>query len=377
LRNRFTIIVRYTAWIALIAIGAALLGAAFGANQRWLDRHFLPSFLMTRVWYVRIETAVRLIFAVGGLGLLIGARPISRRLTLPGLGYALGIAIATGLALAVSELLLREFYARASEWRAIDEEPRRRPDARLGWSFVPGRTGVNPSGGRTVAYTFDAAGYRVRSADRPIDQRLPSLLFAGESVMFGDGLTYDESIPAQVESMLGVQSVNLAVYGYSTDQAFLRLSAELPAFRQPKAVVMLFMTALFGRNLDDDRPHLGPGLVWEPAATHSRLIWLTQLLVPFRREITVDTGVLVTRETLGATVALARARGAIPLIVVPHFGPESDAEAALRHRIFDGTSIPQVTVEMDPSWHIRWDRHPDARAAHLIAATIAGSLRNR
>src|SRR5258705_2446916 len=32
------------------------------------------------------------------------------------------------------------------------------------------------------------------------------------------------------------------------------------------------MTALFGRNLDDDRPHLGPGLVWRPAQPHWRLV---------------------------------------------------------------------------------------------------------
>jgi hypothetical protein len=76
-------------------------------------------------------------------------------------------------------------------------------------------------------------------------------------------------------------------------------------------------------------------------------------------------------------VDLARARGATPLIVVPHFGPESDAEASLRHRIFDGALLPSVTVEMDPSSHIRWDRHPDAKAAHLVASTIVRSLRNR
>jgi len=54
--------------------------------------------------------------------------------------------------------------------------------------------------------------------------------------------------------MLGVQSANLAVHGFSTDQAYLRLQAELPRFRQPIAVVTVFMTALFGRNTDDERP---------------------------------------------------------------------------------------------------------------------------
>jgi hypothetical protein len=121
------------------------------------------------------------------------------------------------------------------------------------------------------------------------------VLFTGESVMFGEGLTWEESIPAQVGGMLGVQSANLAVHGFGTDQAYLRLERELPRFRRPVAVVSLFMTALFGRNLDDDRPHLGPGLVWQPAEHHDRLTSLGKLLVPYRRDETVARGVAVTR----------------------------------------------------------------------------------
>src|SRR4029077_20227273 len=128
---------------------------------------------------------------------------------------------------------------------------------------------------------FARAGYRVRRPEQPVDRDRPSILFAGESVMFGDGLTYDESVPAQVEAMLGTQAVNMAVYGYSTDQTFMRVAAELPRFHRPVAVVALFMTALFGRNLDDDRPHLGPGLEWRPAGGHARLLSPARLPVPF------------------------------------------------------------------------------------------------
>ena len=103
---------------------------------------------------------------------------------------------------------------------------------------------------------------------------------------------------------------------------YLRLEAELPHFRRPVAVVALFMTALFGRNLDDDRPHLGPGLVWLPARQHGRLASLATLVVPYRTDETVERGIAMTREALGAIVSLARARGATPLIVVPHFGVE-------------------------------------------------------
>ena len=147
-----------------------------------------------------------------------------------------------------------------AEWLFPDEEPRRQPDPRLGWTFVPARAGHKTIGGRDITYAFDPHGYRVASRDAPVDLERPSVLFTGESVMVGEGLTWDESVAGQVSAALGIQSANLAVHGYSTDQAYMRLERELPRFRHPVAVVSLFMTGLFGRNLDHDRPHLDPGL---------------------------------------------------------------------------------------------------------------------
>jgi YD repeat-containing protein len=363
---------RTAEWFVAVA-GLALVAAALAATQSWLDRHFLPSFLISRAAYVRIETTVRLLFAASGIALMLGARSVAARLTARWIGVAAAIALALG----ASELVLRNVRLRPSEWRAVNEEPRRQPDPRLGWTFVPARTGYNTNGGRTIEYTFDAGGYRVSRADRTIDPDRPSLLFAGESVMFGDSLTYEESVPAQVEAMLGTQSVNMAVYGYSTDQTYLKLERELPRFRQPEALIVLYMTALFGRNLDDDRPHLGPGRRWLPAVQHGRLMTLAHLVVPFRRESTVEHGVVVTREVLEAIVGLARSRGATPLVVVPQIGPEDASERSLRRRVFDETAIPYVMIEIDPTWHVPWDRHPDARAARTIALAIVERFRER
>jgi hypothetical protein len=195
--------------------------------------------------------------------------------------------------------------------------------------------------------------------------------------MFGEGLTYEESIPAQVGAMMGVQTANLAVHGYGNDQAYLRMQTELPHFRRPVAVVSLFMTALFGRNLDQDRPHLGPGLVWLPAEQRSRLSSLAKLLVPYRADTTVERGVTVTREVLRATSELARAHGATPLLVVLQFEHEAQPEQMLRRRILDNASIPYVLVEIDSSWRLPWDRHPNARAARAIATAIQSELRGR
>jgi hypothetical protein len=360
---------------AIAGAGIALIAGALAANQVWLDRHFLPSFLIARVWYVRIESSVRLILGAVGLGLMVVARPLAARITGRTLRRAGQSAAAIVLALVASELVLERGHLRPVEWRATEEEPRRRTDPRVGWTFEPARTGYNTSGGRVIEYVVDPAGYRVRRTDRPIDPARPSVLFAGESVLFGDGLAYDETIPARVESMLGVQSVNMSVYGYSTDQMYLRLEAELPRFAHPVAVVTLFMSALFGRNLDDDRPHLGDGLTWQPAQAHARLVSLAGMLVAFRRDETVSRGIAVTRQTLRAMVNLAHSRGATALIAVPQFGPEDESQMRLRRGILDEEKLPYVLVEIDPAWHIAWDRHPDARAAELIARQIAVRLR--
>ena len=368
---------RVIAEIAVASVGGALLACALAGNQEWLDRHFLPSFFLPRHWYVRIEAFVRLMMAALGLSLMLFARPRVGRFAARAPGRALHVAIAAVLALGASELMLRRVHLRATEWLLPGEEPRRRRDPRLGWTFVPARTGHNAVGGRRIDYAFDSAGYRVRRVDEPVDPERPTILFTGESVMLGEGLTWEESIPAQVGAMMGMQSANLAVHGFGSDQAYLRLQMELPRFRRPVAVVSLFMVALFGRNLDEDRPHLGPGLVWLPAERHGRLASLARLLVPYRTDQTVERGVTVTRAVLRATVDLARARGADALIVAPQFGRVEQAEQALRNRILDEAGLPYVWVEIDAGWRLPWDRHPNARAARAIATAVAARLRGR
>jgi hypothetical protein len=368
---------RVIAEIAVASIGVTLVACALAANQRWLDRHFLPSWFLPHRSYVLIESSVRMVIAAVGVSLVFFVRSRVGRLIASAPARVVLSALAAILAFGASELVLRRVHLRAAEWLVPDEEPLRRRDPRLGWTFVPARSGHNTVGARVIDYAFDPAGYRVRRVDEPVDPEQPTILFAGESMMFGEGLTWEESVPAQVGAMMGMQSANLAVHGYGTDQAYLRLEMELPRFRRPVAVVSLFMTALFGRNLDDDRPHLGPGLVWLPAEQHGRLASLGTLLVPYRTDETVERGVTMTREVLSATVDLARSRGARPLIVVPQFGPEEPAEEALRRRILDGMGLPYALVEIDAAWRLPWDRHPNARAAHAIAAEVAARLRGR
>jgi hypothetical protein len=360
--------------IAVAAVGGALLLGAVLATQQFLDRHFLPSWFLPRPWYVLIQSTVRVAFALAGVLLAFVARPRLGRLIASSPVRALQVIAAAVLALGAAELALRYRRLAPTEWRRPEEEPRRRPDPQLGWTLEPTRTGHARVGGREVRYAIDPAGYRVPRVEEPVDPARPAIVFAGESVIFGEGLTWEETVPAQVSKRLGVPSANISVHGYSTDQIYLRLQTELPRFRRPLAVVSLFMTALFGRNLDDDRPHLGPGLVWLPAQPASRLLSLAALFVPYHTGETVDRGVRVTREVLQATAALARARGATPLITVLQFGAEAEPDRALRQRIFDGADLPYVVIVVDNAWRLPWDRHPNARAAQAIAESIATHL---
>jgi hypothetical protein len=363
-------------------IGVALLACAFGANQRWLDRHFLPAYNVSRRAYVLVESLARVLTAAIGAALALVVRPRLGRLVAHAPAATLfvdatRVALAVALALGASEVALRQMFSRATEEQPADKEPLRRPDRNLGWVFLTARTGRDTVGGRVIEYAFDSAGYRVRSVTVPVDPERPTVLFTGESMMVGHGLTWGESVPGQVEMLLGTQSANLAVHGFANDQAYLRLSAELPRFRQPVAVVSLFTPVLFNRNLDDDRPHLGSGLVWLPAQHHWRLTALARFLVPYRSDEAIERGIVVTREVLRATVDLASARGAVPLMVVPQFGTEDASETMLRHRILDETGLPYVWVELDPTWRLAWNWHPDARAAHAIAVAIVARLRGR
>jgi hypothetical protein len=355
--------------------GIALMVCAVGANQRWLDKHFLPSFVIPRSWYVRIEMLVRLSLAASG-ALLVTARHLLARVVARSPAMSLQLLLAVVLALGIAEPVLHRFHLQPSEWLDPEEEPRRRVDSRLGWTFIANRIGHNTISGREIEYVIDPSGYRVARPDSAVDFRRPTILFTGESVMCGEGLRWEETIPAQVGAPLNTQSANLAVHGYATDQAFLRLQKELPRFEHPVAVVSLFMTEVFNRNLDRDRPHLNAGLRWAPSVERWRLAVLADLFVPYRSDDAIDEGVRMTTDVLRATVQLARARDATPLIVMPQFGNEDAREVILQHRIFDGAGLPVEVVPLDATWRIPWDRHPDARAAHAIASAIVRRLQS-
>jgi hypothetical protein len=364
--------------VAFAGLGVALVLAPLVAGQSWWDHHFMPIFAIARSTLVVAEMTVRALVLLTGVALVFILRdPIAAVMSRATIGGVLRIILALVLALVCAELLLRAHPPYPHDADPLQLEPRRRVDPLLGWAFVPARSVVAEEAGRAVSYSFDNAGHRVSAQGAAVDVEQPTLLFTGESIIAGYGLAWEETIPARVGALLGIQSANLAVSDYSNDQSFLRLAAELPRFRQPVAVVTLFMPSLFDRNLLDNRPRLAAGHILQPAEHSWRLAALLRWLVPYRSTAVVEQGVARTRDSLRALVDLARSRNAEPLIVVPQFGAESATDEMLRRRILDDAGLPYVDVELDPSWHLPGDTHPNSRGARAIAIAVAERLRIR
>jgi len=361
---------------AITCIGCAVVLAAIAANQAWFDAHFLPSFWYSREEMIATEQRARLVVAAVGLLIVLVARPLGRAIAKEPL-YLLTTSMAVVMAFGATELFLRTRHIRAAEEIAPHYEPRRHLDARLGWLFDPARVGYDPHLGERYEYAFDRNGYRVPSPGATVDFAQPAIVFAGESMMFGEKLDWEDTIPAQTSERLGIAPANIAVSGFATDQQYLRLATELPRFRRPVAVVAVFAPSIFDRNLDDDRPHLGPGLVWHPATRQWRLTMLARRAIGYRSAAAIEDGITMTREALTAMVTLARARGAVPLIVVPHFGDEEPRLRELRRRILDDAHLPYVFVRLNPDDRIENDGHPDGDGCRAIAEAVARALRSR
>jgi len=366
--------------LAILLAGLVLIGVAIAAGQGWADRHFLPTFAWSRDFQMRIILVLRILVGLLGLFIIFAVRPRVVRAVAAGRGRQIGLTtfsalLAVAAAIGATEAVLRTKTWRATQERWGSQEPLRQPDQELGWTFVPEHAGRAVFLTRSIAYATDRFGYRVDAVADRFDPQAPTIVFAGESILFGYGLPWRDSVPARAEVLSGLQAVNISVNAYANDQIYLRLKRELPRFRRPVAVVVPFVPMLFDRNLDRDRPHLDEDLRWHPGRPPPwRLVELMRRMARYRSEADIERGVATTRRILLATVALVRSRQALPIIVVPQYMPEEPIERAIRRRVLDEAGLSYVLVRLDPGWRIETDRHPDARGAQAIAAAIVQRL---
>lgn len=376
---------RFSAKAALIALGA-VPGLCFAAwlawnvDLAWMDRHFLPSPFWSRKVQTAIVIGVQLLAASLVAGILVLGRHCIRRRRRSGesrrILFDFGIlALASVGAIGSAEAVLRSRTWHQTMATEMHREPHRRSDAYLGWTHLPNHSGADWLGGRSVEYHFDRFGYRVAAGAGDADIDAPSILFAGESIILGVGLDWRETIPAEVGARLGVQPVNLAVTGYSTDQAFLRLRAEAPRFACPLAIVTIFMPGFLDRNLNLDRPHLDRRLVWHGEELGWRVPAKIEQLIRYRSGATIADGMAMTSAVLRAVQAFARARGSDAIVILPVFVPETRQERAIRDDILERSDLHAVVVPLSGDWRIVRDGHPDARAATAVAEAIVRRLR--
>jgi len=224
--------------VALFGLLLILLAAL--AGPAWTDRHFLPSFALSRAFQVGLVNGLRLLLALVGLFLLLFVRPRIDRAVRGGRGRRLAVSalsatLAVAAAFAVAEAVLHTRTWRATQERLTSKEPLRRRDDVTGWAFVPNHRGTAVGEGRVIDYWMDRFGYRF--GGRPLDLDRPTIVLAGESILLGYGLPWPDTIAAHIEAATGMQTANLSVNAYATDQIFMRLSRELPGSLKPTCPV--------------------------------------------------------------------------------------------------------------------------------------------
>jgi hypothetical protein len=140
-------------------------------------------------------------------------------------------------------------------------------------------------------------------------------------------------------------------------------------------VVIPFMARLFDRNLDLDRPHLDSRLRWHAGERPPlRLVELGRRILRYRSSAAIRDGTLMTQRALQAEIALARARGAKPIVLVPQYLPEDPREAAIRHDVLDSAGIRYLLVPVKPEWRAPGHNHPTPAGARAIAAAVAAAI---
>lgn len=365
--------------VLLALAGAALLLLALRMGEGWAARHFLPAWAYGWDVQLRILLALRLTVAASGLAVLLLLRPWLVRAFRAGRGRQALVALLTSSLAVILSLAATEGVLRTRTWRSVqerwDQEPKRVRDAEYGWAFAPDHEGTVQLNGKTVHYATGPYGYRAPRAGVAPDFAKPTIVFAGESVVFGYGLDFADTLPAQVAAMTGLQAANMGVNAHSTDQTYLRLRRELPRFQRPVAVVIPFMSILFDRNLDRDRPHLDSGLRWHAAGKPPlRLVELARRVTRYRGLAAIDEGKAMTRAALRASLALAQARGAKGIILVPQYLPESAQERAVRRMVLDEGRIPYVLVPLRPEWRSPGHGHPNPRGAKALAEAVVGAI---
>jgi hypothetical protein len=366
--------------VGLLALG--LLVFAIFADDAWFQTHMMYRYCVVDAASLPRAHVGRAVCAVLALALLALARPrLGRWASQRGLaslgGSMLRVVVPVVLALVVTDVFLRIRGRKPSPAppRAVIEK------RHMAWDIeVP----------RKAHHAVDVDGLRTRTPDDVPDLAAPTILFSGESVVWGHGLDFDDTLPAMVAARTRLQTVNLGVKGFGNDDSLALLERMLPRFEHPVAVVSFVLYNWIARNVVPGPTRLvlgAKGALEQPPPPSwslldgSPLFAVLRAVVPYRG----DDAVELTRAILRRTAEVARSRGAYPLFVLTQClvrchdaGPNGPWLAT---RLVEGQPFTAIRVELDPNMEIPNDGHPDPRAnaryADEIERALSGPLAGR
>ena len=145
--------------------------------------------------------------------------------------------LGAALACAFVEVALRVFGVSPGPYPApyaperFAHKPPYTSNDETGWQLNPGHYNLySPVRGRTIEISVDDRGCR-RTTMQPSSDKV-SLLFIGDSFVFGENLDDSETLPWQVQLRRPKETVaNFAVGGFGTCQSFLRLRQIAPSLQ--------------------------------------------------------------------------------------------------------------------------------------------------
>ena len=220
-------------------------------------------------------------------------------------------------------------------------------------------------------------GFRVADQSTTIDLEAPSIVMSGESVAFGFGLAYEETIGAQLAHRFGLQDVNVAVNGFSNADTLQRLEDTLPKLAKPVAVVCFVVHTWLDRNTDGARWHV----VWNEGRpmsllpprpeTSSPLLALARSVFRYHDDHRLEIG----RQLLGQTADLIRSRNATPLFVFTQCGARCRSTEFVTTQLTRDLDAPWISIDTPEDENLPSDMHPGPTAAVRYVDAIEKALR--
>lgn len=95
---------------------------------------------------------------------------------------------------------------------------------------------------KEITYVFNDQGFRGRTNVKDYAWE-DSIVFFGDSCIFGCGLSEEDTVPKQVEKLLGIPTINLAISGSAIDLAFHNSLVLKKHYPKPKAIVHFWTDA--------------------------------------------------------------------------------------------------------------------------------------